>query len=75
MVNGGGTCLAHAVFCVILLVLGRFPRFKNPVKYIRGAGINGKNGAFKYIRNTGINRKNGALRCPGSVKQNFRLYG
>jgi hypothetical protein len=42
MVNGRAPCFLRATFCESFPVLGRFPRFKNPVKYIRGFEINHK---------------------------------
>ena len=43
MVNAGTVGLNHAELCEILPVLGRFPRFKNPVniRILRGLTING----------------------------------
>ena len=40
MVNARSTCENRAYFCEIFAVLGRFPRFKNPVKYSRRIDIN-----------------------------------
>jgi hypothetical protein len=40
MVNARSSCAIHAHFCVIFLVSGRFPRFKNPVKYSQRIDIN-----------------------------------
>ena len=40
MVNAHIACVNRAVFCEILLVLGRFLLFKNPVKYAINCNIN-----------------------------------
>jgi hypothetical protein len=44
MVNGRAACSPHAAFCEFFLVSGRFPRFKNPVKYTRNLRVNPKSG-------------------------------
>jgi hypothetical protein len=40
VVNARPPCLARAEFCVFFRVLGRFLRFKKPVKYICSSQIN-----------------------------------
>jgi hypothetical protein len=40
MVNAGTSCSIRADFCVFFPVSGRFPRFKNPVKYASNFRIN-----------------------------------
>jgi hypothetical protein len=40
MVNAEPRCVFRAHFGDFFRVSGRFPRFKNPVKYIRTCGIN-----------------------------------
>jgi hypothetical protein len=44
MVNSESSCFARALFCDFFRVSGRFLRFKNPFKYIRGFQINQKQG-------------------------------
>jgi hypothetical protein len=39
-VNARPSCSIHAHFCNFFAVSGRFPRFKNPVKYIGSSLIN-----------------------------------
>jgi hypothetical protein len=39
VVNARGACVIHAHFCVLFPALGQIPRFKNPVKYVRGFNI------------------------------------
>jgi len=40
MVNAPARCLPHPHFAKISRVFARYPRFKNPVKYIRGFQVN-----------------------------------